>query len=127
LSKDIRFLFQPNDAILDPNSKANAENIQTIKKLLQVSPGSFVLLRGHADNTKVEEFRRTGGEALVRTKALEAVKLSKDRAAEIRRILIEVEKIDEKRLETIGRGWEEPAGTDMDKNRRVEVYWYTLE
>ncbi len=55
------------------------------------------------------------------------MKLSKDRAAEIRRILIEVEKIDEKRLETIGRGWEEPAGTDMDKNRRVEVYWYTLE
>ena len=31
------------------------------------------------------------------------------------------------RLDTIGRGWEEPVGTDSDKNRRVEVYWFTLE
>ena len=31
------------------------------------------------------------------------------------------------RLETIGRGWEEPAGSDSELNRRVEVRWFTLE
>jgi NitT/TauT family transport system substrate-binding protein len=36
-------------------------------------------------------------------------------------------KVEASRLETVGRGWEEPAGTDQDKNRRVEVQWFTLE
>jgi NitT/TauT family transport system substrate-binding protein len=30
-------------------------------------------------------------------------------------------------VETVGRGWEEPLGTDSDQNRRVEVQWFTLE
>ena len=35
--------------------------------------------------------------------------------------------IDAKRLEIVGRGWEEPAGKDSAMNRRVEVQWFTLE
>jgi NitT/TauT family transport system substrate-binding protein len=35
--------------------------------------------------------------------------------------------VDANRLETIGRGWEEPLGKDMDQNRRVEAQWFTLE
>ncbi|WP_454828019.1 hypothetical protein [Pseudoxanthomonas wuyuanensis] len=31
------------------------------------------------------------------------------------------------RIELVGRGWEEPAGTDSKLNRRVEVQWFTLE
>ena len=53
--------------------------------------------------------------------------LSKRRASEVKRILVEREKVDPKRLETVGRGWEEPAGTNPDENRRVEVQWFTLE
>jgi NitT/TauT family transport system substrate-binding protein len=34
---------------------------------------------------------------------------------------------DAKCIEWVGRGWEEPAGTDSDLNRRVEVQWFTLE
>lgn len=127
LSKDIRFFFEPNSAILDHKAKENGDNLAAIKKLLQVSPGSHILLRGHVDNAKIDEFRRVGGEALVRKNALEAMALSQKRADEIRRLLVETLAVDAKRLETIGRGWEEPAGADMDKNRRVEVYWYTLE
>ena len=37
----------------------------TIKRFLQVSPGSTVLLRGHVDNARVNEFREQGGEQLV--------------------------------------------------------------
>ena len=31
------------------------------------------------------------------------------------------------RIGIIGRGWEEPAGTDPVQNRRVEVHWFTVE
>ncbi len=42
----------------------NLKNLEAIKRLLQVSPGSTLLLRGHVDNAKVDEFRKQGGEAL---------------------------------------------------------------
>jgi NitT/TauT family transport system substrate-binding protein len=127
LSKDIRFLFEPNSTALDLANQDNVRNLEAIKRMLQVSPGSTMLLRGHVDNAKVEEFRRQGGEAYLRTQALKAMELSKNRAAEIRRLLIERYSLEPKRLDIVGRGWEEPAGTDSEKNRRVEVQWFTLE
>jgi NitT/TauT family transport system substrate-binding protein len=127
LSKDIRFLFEPNKADLDMSNPDNIKNLETIKRMVQVSPGSTMVLRGHVDDAQVAAFRQSGGEALVRKMALSAMELSKNRAAEIRRILIEKYNIDAKRLEIVGRGWEEPAGKDSAMNRRVEVQWFTLE
>jgi NitT/TauT family transport system substrate-binding protein len=127
LSKDIRFLFEPNSAALDQANPDNTKNLDAIKRLLQVSPGSTLLLRGHVDNAKVEEFRKQGGDAYVRTQALRAMALSKDRAAEIRKLLIDRYTIDPKRIDIVGRGWEEPAGPNSDLNRRVEVQWFTVE
>ncbi len=127
LSKDIRFLFEPNSSTLDQSNQDNLKNLDAIKRLLQVSPGSTLLLRGHVDNSKIEDFRRQGGENLVRTAALRAMALSKDRAGEIRKLLIEKYNLDPKRIEIVGRGWEEPAGPNPDLNRRVEVQWFTIE
>jgi len=127
LSKDIRFLFEANSANLDLSKPENLKDLDVIKQLLQVSPGSTILLRGHVDNSKVEEFRKTGGEAYLRTMALRAVELSKNRAGEIKRLLVERHKADAARIDIIGRGWEEPLGTDADQNRRVEVQWFMLE
>ncbi|MGH9310950.1 MAG: phosphate ABC transporter substrate-binding/OmpA family protein, partial [Vicinamibacterales bacterium] len=127
LSKDIRFFFEPNSATLDQSNQDNVRNLDAIKRLLQVSPGSTLLLRGHVDNARVDEFRKVGGEAYVRTQALKAMELSKNRAAEIRKLLIERYNTDPKRLDIVGRGWEEPAGPNSDLNRRVEVHWFTLE
>ena len=127
LSKDIRFLFAPNEAKLELANEDNRKNLEVIKKMLQVSPGSTVLLRGHVDNSKVDEFRKTGGEAYVRTMALRSVELSKNRAAEIKRVLVEQYGVDAARVDIVGRGWEEPLGTDADQNRRVEVQWFMLE
>jgi NitT/TauT family transport system substrate-binding protein len=127
LSKDIRFLFAPNSANLDLASEENLKNLEVIKKLLQVSPGSTVLLRGHVDNSKVEEFRKTGGEAYVRTMALRSIELSKNRAAEIKRLLIEKHGLSAERIDIVGRGWEEALGADPESNRRVEVDWFMLE
>jgi len=55
------------------------------------------------------------------------MQMSRDRASEIRRLLIEKYQIDPKRIDVVGRGWEEPAGTDSNLNRRVEVQWFTIE
>ncbi|MEW6158797.1 MAG: phosphate ABC transporter substrate-binding/OmpA family protein [Verrucomicrobiota bacterium] len=127
LSKDIRFLFEPNSAKLDLNKPENLKNLEAIKRLLQVSPGSTILLRGHVDNSMVEEFRKRGGDQYVRQMALRAVDFSKQRAAEIKRLLGERHNVDDGRLDVVGRGWEEPLGTDHDQNRRVEAQWFTLE
>jgi NitT/TauT family transport system substrate-binding protein len=128
LKKDIRFFFEPNSAALDRKAKENVEYLDTVKQFLQVSPGSVVVLRGHVDDARVPEFRKQGGEELVRSMALKAMELSRQRALAVREALLERHKgIDPKRIESVGRGWEEPAGKDSGMNRRVEVQWFTLE
>lgn len=128
LSKDIRFFFEPNSATLDKSATQNLEYLDTIKRFLQVSPGSTVLLRGHVDNARVDEFRQQGGEQLVKSMALKAMELSRQRATAVRDALMERHKnIDASRLEAVGRGWEEPSSPNSDLNRRVEAQWFTLE
>jgi NitT/TauT family transport system substrate-binding protein len=127
LSKNIRFLFEPNSANLDLQNPDNVSNLDAIRKLLQVSPGSRILLRGHVDSSKVQEFRKSGGEAYARQMGLRAIEFSKQRAGEIKRLLIERHKTDPERLDIVGRGWEEPLGGASDFDRRVEAQWFTLE
>jgi NitT/TauT family transport system substrate-binding protein len=128
LSKDIRFFFEPNSATLDKEAKQNLDYLDTIKRFLQVSPGSTVVLLGHVDNARVEEFRKQGGEQLVKSMALKAMELSRQRALAVSEALRNRYKdIDASRIEVVGRGWENPAGPDSEMNRRVEVQWFTLE
>ena len=127
LSKDIRFLFAPNSSNLDLANQENMKNLEAIKRLLTVSPGSTILLRGHVDNSLVEDFRKRGGDQFVRQMALKAVDFSKSRAGEIKRLMIEKHQVDGARLDIAGRGWDEPLGGDPEQNRRVEAQWFTLE
>ncbi|MDQ7247894.1 phosphate ABC transporter substrate-binding/OmpA family protein [Dongia sedimenti] len=128
LKKDIRFFFEPNSAQLDDQSQENQQYLDTVKNFLQISPGSEILLRGHVDNARIDEFRKQGGEELVKSMALKSMELSKQRADAVRKALLKkYPNIDPKRIEIVGRGWEEPAGPDSDKNRRVEAQWFTLE
>jgi NitT/TauT family transport system substrate-binding protein len=129
LSKDIRFYFEPNSSNLDRNEAKNQEYLQTIKRFLQVSPGSTVVLRGHVDNARIGEFRSSGGEQLVQSMALKAMELSRQRAMAVHdALLAKYSEIDKSRVEAVGRGWEEPTdSTDAAQNRRVEVQWFTIE
>ncbi len=128
LSKDIRFFFEPNSSNLDRNAPQNQEYLQTIKRFLQVSPGSTVLLRGHVDNARVNEFKQQGGDQLVQSMALKAMELSRQRALAVSdALLAKFPDIDKSRVEAVGRGWEEPNSTDSAQNRRVEVQWFTIE
>jgi NitT/TauT family transport system substrate-binding protein len=56
-----------------------------------------------------------------------AMKLSLDRAEEIRKQLQAREKVDSTRVNVVGRGWEEPLGKESEQNRRVEAQWLTVE
>jgi NitT/TauT family transport system substrate-binding protein len=129
LSKDIRFFFEPNSSNLDRNAPQNQEYLQTIKRFLQVSPGSTVVLRGHVDNARINEFRQSGGDQLVQSMALKAMELSRQRAMAVQdALLAKYADIDKSRVEAVGRGWEEPTeSTDPAQNRRVEVQWFTIE
>ncbi|MDQ2639465.1 MAG: phosphate ABC transporter substrate-binding/OmpA family protein [Pseudomonadota bacterium] len=129
LSKDIRFYFEANSSNLDRGEAANQEYLATIKRFLQVSPGSTVLLRGHVDNARVPEFRKQGGDQLVQSMALQAMELSRQRAKAVSdALLAKYPEIGQSRVEAVGRGWEEPTGErDNALNRRVEVQWFTLE
>jgi len=128
LSRDIRFFFEPNSAALDRKAKENVAYLDAVKEFLQVSPGSVVVLRGHVDGARVPEFRKEGGDELVRAMGMKALELSRQRAVAVREALVERHpKLDPKRIETVGRGWEDPAGPESEKNRRVEVQWFTLE
>lgn len=60
--------------------------------------------------------------------ALQAMELSRQRATAVRDALIaRHEDLETARIETVGRGWEEPVSPQSDQNRRVEVQWFTIE
>lgn len=128
LSKDIRFLFLPNSSELDDKAKENLDNLAAMTQLLQVSPGSTLLLRGHVDDARKDEFRKQGGDAFVREMSLKAIDLSTQRAKAVEAALVKLQQVDEKRVESVGIGWEEPTDkVNSEKNRRVEVQWFTVE
>lgn len=127
LTRDIRFYFVPNSSELDMTKKENHDYLANVNHLLGVSPGSMILLRGHVDDLRKEEFRKQG-EAFLRRMSLEAKSLSEKRAGEVKKRLVEkYPAIKADRLEVVGLGWEEPAGKNSDLNRRVEVQWFTVE
>ena len=123
LSKNIRFQFEPNSSVLKMDVTENLTNLGALKKMLQISPGSTITLRGHVDNSKVEDFRKAGNEQQM---AMRAMEFSKQRAAEVKKHLVEKEKVDAGRIDIVGRGWLEPMGS-FDESRRVEAQWFTLE
>ena len=127
LSKNIRFVFQPNSSALDQDNHTNAAALADFAHLLQVSPGSRVLLRGHTDPSLKERYREEGGDALVNQVSLTALQLSKDRAAEVGRTLTEQYRIDPARIRSVGKGWDEPVSKVPAENRCVELQWFTLQ
>ncbi len=127
LTRDIRFYFVPNSDDLDMAKKENLEFLTNVNHLLGVSPGSRIVLRGHVDDAKKAEFAKQGA-AFLNRMALDAMALSERRANGVKKRLLEkFPTIQGDRIETVGRGWEEPAGKNSDLNRRVEVQWFTLE
>jgi NitT/TauT family transport system substrate-binding protein len=127
LTKQIRFHFQPNSSDLDLADTSNQDALKDLLNLLKLTPGSLLMLRGHLDNSKVDEFKKQG-EAFYRKQAVRAVEQSKSRAESVKAALLKNVTLDAKRVDTEGRGWDEPLpGVKPEENRRVEVQLFTLE
>jgi NitT/TauT family transport system substrate-binding protein len=127
LSKDIRFQFKPNSSELDMSYTGNQKGLESIAQLVKVSPGSTVLLRGHADGSLVKGVRDRQGEGAARDLLIKLKSLSKARCATVKQVLEEKFKIDAARIESQGVGADEPTGKGADADRRVEVLWMVLE
>jgi NitT/TauT family transport system substrate-binding protein len=125
-TKQIRFQFEPNSTELDLDDSTNKEALKDLNTLLRLFPGSYLVLRGHLDNSKVEEFKERG-DSFFRKQAVRAVEQSKMRAESVKAELVK-NNFDEQRFDAEGRGWDEPLpGASSDENRRVEVQVFTLE
>lgn len=127
LSKNIRFQFKPDSSKLDAKFEENKKGLDSIANLLQVSPGSRILLRGHADGANRAAHFKYGGEAAVRQLMITLKGLSKQRCIEVKRILEGDYKIDGSRISLVGVGSDEPTGKGSAADRRVEVQWFTVE
>jgi len=133
LSKDIRIEFEPNRSEIKNEIAENSKAIESILKLLQVAPGSTILLRGHADGVKLQEFKESrdykasGGEEKYRQGKLKLKALSWERCESTKEVLIKKFGISADRIQIEGVGVEEPTGKGPEKDRRVEVRWFTVE
>lgn len=130
LSKNVTIEFQPNKATVIDDVK-NQEAFKTITALLKIGNGSTVKLRGHADSEKLDAFRKradfkdAGGEGKVREGKLKLKALSKERSLASKEVLVKQYKISEGRIECEGVGIDEPTGGGPERDRRVEIQWFT--
>ena len=130
LSKNVTIEFQPNKATVIDDVK-NQEAFKTITALLKIGNGSTVMLRGHADSEKLDAFRKradfkdAGGEGKVREGKLKLKALSKERSLASKEVLVKQYNISEGRIECEGVGIDEPTGGGPERDRRVEIQWFT--
>ena len=128
LSKNLYFYFTPNSAKLTDGREAeNEEQLRTIRRWLGVAPGSRVLLRGHADGSRLPEIEKTKGASEARSARLTLKALSQERCAVLRDLLASLHGVSADRVETRAVGADEPTGDGPDADRRVEAQWFTLE
>ena len=101
---------------LDMSNQDNLKNLEAIKKLLQVSPGSTLLLRGHVDNAHGRGVPQAGRRGLrahagAASDGAEQEPRRRDPPAAHR----EATASTPKRIDIVGRGWEEPAGDGLGR------------
>ena len=132
LANDIKLYFEAQKLDFDvnstdPNIKSNMKQLSEVAQQTKVLATSIIKLTGHLDTAKVEEIKSQGQQKFIEASA-QAKLLSKKRAEYIKKVLIEVYKVDADRIITEGKGWNEPMeGAKPEDNRRVEVQFISLE
>jgi len=132
LAEDLQLFFpaQRTDFDFDSNTDKIVKNKELLGKIaeqMDVMGTTVVMLIGHLDTTKEEEFKKQGQNIYLEAKT-QAKLLSKKRAEFIKKILIEKYGCSADRIKTMGMGWDNPLDqTDQSKNRRVEVKFISFE
>ena len=128
LSKDIRFLFEPNSSTLDMANQENIKNLEAIKRLLQVSPGSTLLLRGHVDNAHGRRVPQAGRRGLrAHAGAARDGAQQGSRGGDPQAARREATASTPSASTSSAAAGKNPSGPNSDLNRRVEVQWFTIE
>ena len=122
--KNVRFVFGRNQySQIDNTEGENAANLNFISKFVRLSPGSLLKLTGHLDDSNA----KAQGKEWAAEYAPLAVTQSLKRAETIKEMLVKGSGLDANQIQTDGKGWSEPLGTDPEQNRSVEVQIFTLE
>lgn len=118
--------FQRNSAALETAADAadNAKILAALTRKLKREVGCRILLRGHVDGSKLGEVPAEDRRELEE----QAIQLSAERAASVKKELVDKFLIPEQQIKTEGVGAREPLpGAPGSRNRRVEVRTMSLE
>jgi len=132
LSNDIKLYFEAQKLDFDVNQNSeeirqNMRLLERVREQMTVLGTTIVKLIGHLDTSRVEDFRAQGPQAFVEASA-QAKLISKRRAEFVKKILIENLGVEQERIITEGRGWDQPIDPlDPSANRRVEVQFLSFE
>jgi ABC-type nitrate/sulfonate/bicarbonate transport system substrate-binding protein/outer membrane protein OmpA-like peptidoglycan-associated protein len=132
LAKDVQIYFEARQTEFNFNRNTdkiiqNKKHLSQIAEQMEVLGTTMLMLIGHLDTSKVEEFKALGQRDYLQAKA-QAKLISKKRAEFIKEILVTRYDCDEERIKTMGMGWDNPVDLDdQSKNRRVEVRFLSFE
>jgi NitT/TauT family transport system substrate-binding protein len=118
--KDGKDVEEPYDPTVD-------DTLAKIAQLIETFGATRVVIEGHTDSSMKTQTAPADLPALV----AEVKKLSEERAAAVRKELVDKYKVDPNRVTVRGMGWDKPADNsdpnNQPKNRRVEVKIYPAE
>jgi NitT/TauT family transport system substrate-binding protein len=133
LQKSIILEFGPNSAELDPDLGDNRYAIANLQKnlrtLMQIAPGSQIILEGHADALILNDFvkspegQRPESAKKISNSKLTLRHLSERRCESLKQFIITDSGVDKERITAVGRGVDVPTGRGPEHDRRVEVQW----
>ncbi len=117
--------FDPESS--DTQIRENMKILANIAQQAGFLSTTYIILEGHLDTSREEEFKAKGPQEYNTAKAQAKIS-SKKRAEFVKSILVDIYKIDADRIDTRGLGWESPLDPDdPQRNRRVEVKFFSLE
>lgn len=125
LTKSVMVAFEPNKSALNPEyDKTIPTTLEEIGQLAGRFGNAYIVIEGNTDASK---------KGLV---PMDLVRqLSYERAASVRKAIMEKYSFDPNKFKVVGNGWENPVAGNTDpsnpehnkKNRRVEVKVFPLE
>jgi len=122
--KNVKILFDKNQYDrIDKGAGDNAANLEFLSRFVRVSPGSVLRLIGHLDDSNA----KAQGKEWAKKYGPLAVEESIKRAETVKKVLTDEFGLSARQVETDGKGWSQPVGSDPDLNRRVEIQMFSLE
>jgi outer membrane protein OmpA-like peptidoglycan-associated protein len=132
LTDNVALYFDPNEDTFDIDSdqqeiRDNMERLDKVAEQTKFLSTTAIELVGNADPSMKQSFKDKGPQAYVEA-AANLKQLSEERAAFIKKLLIEHYGLPANRVISKGVGWDNPIDlTDFSKDRRVDVMFVSMK